>query len=452
MSVFSFGVIYKYTYPEGYYGDELLGFQPIGILLSIVFFFLLNRFLRKEVLCAVGRVVISCIMGLLLSMAALYSTLMLYGNNTIYSCGLSAGSRLLLVLGMALFFIPMTSEIVRLCNLLFDKNISLAKSQTSVLFYEKNNVLYFFIVWAIVFLSFVPIFLYSYPVNFVYDAGYQVNEYLSRTLSTHHPLLHTLFLGFCYSLGYQKNDPTSGFVIYTLVQMLTLSASFAFFLKYVKEKGAPRKLRIALLLMFVLNPTNPYFAISTIKGVFATAFLIFSLTFLMMIFDKKRPVLNSILFAVTAVSSCLFRNNMIYAMIIAGILVIFLRKGLKNKIHILILTAAICVGYIGSNNLLIHVTKADGNPNIRESMSLPLMCLARVCINHKDELDPDVRDEIFAYIDEGTLSQYTFVIADTIKGGANENLLRTHTIDFLRLFAKVGLQYPGEYVEAIYGL
>ena len=117
--------------------------------------------------------------------------------------------------------------------------------------------------------------------------------------------------------------------------MLTLSASFAFFLKYVKEKGAPRKLRIALLLMFVLNPTNPYFAISTIKGVFATAFLIFSLTFLMMIFDKKRPVLNSILFAVTAVSSCLFRNNMIYAMIIAGILVIFLRKGLKNKIHIL---------------------------------------------------------------------------------------------------------------------
>ena len=451
LSVFSFGAIYKYTYPEGYHGDELLGFRPIGILLFAVFFFLLNRFLRQEILRAVGRVVISCIMGLLMSVATLYSTLMLYGNNTIYSSGFSAVSRILLILGMALFYVPMTSELVGLCDLLFEKKISPSGSEASTLFYEKNNILYFFIVWAIVLLSFVPLFLYSYPVNFVYDAGYQVYEYLSRTLSSHHPLLHTVFLGFCYELGYKNNDPTSGFVLYSLVQMLTLSASFAFFLKYIKEKGASRGLRIALLLVFVLNPTNPYFAISTVKGVFATAFLIFALTFLMSVFDNKKPVLNSILFTVTAILSCLFRNNMIYAIVVAGILTVLLRKGLRKRIHMLILTAVIFVGYIGSNKLLIHAAKAE-NPSVSESMSVPLMCLARVCINHKGELDPAIRDEIFAYIDEETLSQYTFVIADTIKGGANGDMLSKHTAEFLKLFAKVGLQYPGEYVEAICGL
>ncbi|MBR5762883.1 MAG: hypothetical protein IK018_05240 [Lachnospiraceae bacterium] len=451
VSVFSFGVIYKYTYPEGYHGDEIIGFQPIGILLFIVLFFLLNRFMRKEVLRAVGRIIISCIMGLLLSLASLYSTLMLYGNNTIFSSGFSFVARLLLILGMALFYVPMTSELVGLCDLLIQKNASAAEAETSVRFYEKNNILYFFIVWGIVFLSFVPLFLYSFPVNFVYDAGYQVYEYVNNTLSMHHPLLHTVFLGFCYNLGYQKNDPTSGFILYTLVQMLTLSASFAFFLKYVKEKGASRCLRIALLLMFVLNPTNPYFAISTIKGVFSTAFLIFALTFLMKIFDGRKPVLNSILFTITAILSCLFRNNMIYAMVIAGILTVILRKGIGKRIHILVLTALICVGYLGSDCLLSRAAKAN-YPSITESMSVPLMCLARTYVNHKDELDPDTRDRILAYIDEDAMAQYSLVIADPIKGGANEKLIRKYTADFLKFFVKVGSQYPGEYVEAICGL
>lgn len=451
VSVYSFGTLYSYTYPGGYYGDGIFSFNPISILLFIVCFLLLNRFLKKEILSDIGRVVISCICGFLLSVAGMYSTLMLYGNNTIFSAPVPAGLRILSTFGMALFFVPAVSELVGLTNLLFAKRQAAAPA-TSVLFYEKNNIIYFLVVWGLLFLSFIPLFLYSYPINFIYDAGDQVRDYMMNTLSTHHTILHSVLLGFFYNLGYQKNDPSSGLVFYTLIQMLVLSASFAFFLKYVKEKEASRGLRIVLFLAFLLNPLNAYYSISTIKGVLGGAFLIFAITFLMKIFDGKKLILNSVLFVAASVLSCLFRNNMIYALAVAGIIIALLRGGLKKGLHILLLTAIICVGYLGCNKLLMTVFNAPDPDSARESMSVPLMCLARVCINHKEELDPDIYNEILTYIDEDSISQYSFVMADDVKGNANEQLLRNNKLNFFKLFAKVGLKYPGEYIEAICGL
>ena len=41
----------------------------------------------------------------------------------------------------------------------------------------------------------LPVFLAVYPGFFCYDAQDEVNEVLTRTFSTHHPLLHVLLLG-----------------------------------------------------------------------------------------------------------------------------------------------------------------------------------------------------------------------------------------------------------------
>lgn len=451
ISVYSFGIVFSISNSGGYLGDGILSFNPVSILLFIACFLLLKRFFDKEILSDAGRIVISCIMGFLISVTGLCSTLMLYGNHTIFSATISAGLRILSVFGMAIFFVPAASELVGLTNLLFSKR-QVAPPTASKWFYEKNNIVYFLFVWALLFLSFIPLFLYYYPINFIYDAGYQVKDYMNGTLSTHHTILHSVLLGFFYNMGYQKNDPSSGLVFYSLIQMLTLSASFAFFLEYVKEKEASRGLRIVLFFAFLLNPLNAYYSISTIKGVLSGAFLIFAITLLMRIFDGKRLILNSVLFAITSILSCLFRNNMMYAVAVAGIIIAIIRGGIKKKLHILLLTAVICIGYLGCNKLLMTAFNAPDPDSARESMSVPLMCLARVCINHKDELDPDIYNEILTYIDEGSISQYSFFMADGVKANANEQLLRNNKINFFKLFAKVGLKYPGEYIEAFCGL
>ncbi|MBP5661070.1 MAG: hypothetical protein J6X08_07055, partial [Lachnospiraceae bacterium] len=221
---------------------------------------------------------------------------------------------------------------------------------------------------------------------------------------------------------------------------------------YVKEKGAPRSLRIALFLMFLLNPLNSYYSISTVKGVFSAAFLIFALTFLLMLFEKKKPVLNSILFVLTSVLSCHFRNNMLYAYIFAGVIILFLVRGLKKKALALLLVVAVCLCSTISNRILLNVFNATDKDGMRETMSVPLVCLARVCLHHADELDPVIYEEIQQYIPKSAVSKYSYIIADPVKSEANEELLKSNTVNFLKLAAKVGLQYPGEYLEAFVGL
>ena len=451
ISVASFGNIYSLITPQGYYGDNVFAYTPLSMVIFAITLIVLLRFFKSDILSNVRRIVISSIVGILLSVASLLSVLMLYGNHTIVNAPLSIPVQIITTIGMAFFFIPVTSELIGVTDL-FEGKVSCNDTSAKSFFYEKNNLVYFFVVWLLIFLSFVPLFLYTWPGNFVADAGWQVRDYMEHRISTHHPILHTLLLGFFYNSGLKKGDIGSSFQLYTLLQMLILSASFAFFLKYVKEKGIARRFRILLFFIFVLNPVNGYFAVSTVKGIIGTALLIFAVTCLLKLFNQKSVVLNSVIFVIAAILSCHFRNNLIYAIIASGVIIAIFKTGLKNKLLILGLTIAIFIGYKGSMTLLMKAADAPNVDGARESLSVPLMCLAHVAIDEKDSLDPVIYDEIVTYINEDDLQKYSMILSDSIKENANEALLRSNMINFFKLFVKVGLKYPGKYLEAVTGL
>ena len=223
-------------------------------------------------------------------------------------------------------------------------------------------------------------------------------------------------------------------------------------MQYVKEKQTSRTLRVILFALFALNPVISYYAVSTVKGVFCAAFLLFALTFLLRLLDGKALVLNSVLLVLTTVMSCLFRNNMLYAIIIGGLIIVIFKRGIKPRAIALLLTVAIFITYKFSFRMILNVTDGYDKDSSIESMSVPLMCLARVAVNERDSLDPEIYKEICMYIDESSLSEYAFLIADPIKNSANEELLRTNKINFFKLFIKVGLKYPGAYIEAVAAL
>ena len=306
--------------------------------------------------------------------------------------------------------------------------------------------------WLLIFASFIPLFLYHWPVNFAYDASYQVFAYMTDTISSHHPILHTLLLGWAYNIGFENGDVNKGIQIYTIIQMLILSGAFAFFMKYLKDKNVIRPIRVIILLMFVLNPVNAYFAISTVKGVLCAAFIILATVFLMKTMDKGISIPNMIMFVISAILACMFRNNMSYAIAAAGIIIALFRKNWKEKIIYFSLIVMIFTGYKIFNSTLIRSTNATDIGALRESMSVPLNCLARTALNHKDDMPQDLYNEIIMIISETTLPQYSLVLADPIKNAANEGYIGAHKLDFINLFIKVGLRYPGEYIEAIGGL
>lgn len=53
----------------------------------------------------------------------------------------------------------------------------------------------------LIFFCWLPIFLAYYPSVFAYDAEGQLYQVIAKDYSTHHPLLHTLFLGAFFRLG-----------------------------------------------------------------------------------------------------------------------------------------------------------------------------------------------------------------------------------------------------------
>ena len=441
----------------GYFGTDIYGWNPACIAFFFLDCFALNRFLRKELLQHKIRIIFSSILGILVSSLSVMGMMMYHEPYSIFDNLLFFFECFLSALGISLLTIPCVNELFG-----FFDNVT---SRNQEPFIPKNTFLtnkpwlYFALMWTITFISFVPLFLYWWPGNFICDANFQVINYMDYLsigyITTHHPLLHTLLLGGAYNYGFQIGNVNQGLMYFTLFQMAILSASAAFFMTYLYNKKINRKLRVIAYLSFVLNPVNAYFAISTIKGVLSAAFLLISLTFLLFLLDSKNKstkIINAIGFIFFCIMSCFFRNNMYYAVIIAGLIIILLQKGFKKKLLFLALILSILLGFKLSNHILVKQLNATESDTQRESMSVPLMCLARTATHGRSKISDIEYNEICSYIPESALDEYSIFIADSIKNNASEELLKTNKINFIKLFIKLGLKCPGEYIETIIGL
>lgn len=422
-----------------------------GYNVGAIFVFLFGAFILCRFLSNTDKRLkkLSTLAGVLLALACVYGAYAHYVNDIFIS--LKDGiMQLFLVAGISLLTVPLSAEIFLLTN-----KASLWLKEKQKISIEKETAkkpwFYFLIVWAIIFVCYIPIFLANWPGNFVFDAKDQLKDVFLYTHSTHHPLIHTLLMGWAYELGIDMGNVSAGFQFYTLIQMLVLSASFAYCLLYLYKKKVYRGIRIGALLFFALFPMNSVFAISSTKDVLCAAFFLFSVIFyIRLLCDKEQFKWYSYLGLIASnVLLALFRNNALYAVILFVIIGLFMVKGWKEKLKLLILLVAIYVIAGLCNDALIRSVEAREPDTYRETMSVPLQCLARVAAYRGDELSEDLYNEICLYIRSIDIPNYNPYNSDAIKNYANETLLRENTLSFFKLWVKVGLQFPDEYFESI---
>ncbi|MBR1861741.1 MAG: hypothetical protein IJ796_07770 [Lachnospiraceae bacterium] len=434
-----------------FFGTGIFNFNPVSLVFFAFSVVLLWRFLKKDILKSKGRVILAAVLGTLMGLSTVLGTFIIYGNNDIFDGSSKPAYIIPVALGLAIIFTPLISELTGF----FDRIETAEDTDPTKEIKTGKAIGYLFIVWGIILLSFIPLFLYWWPGNFIADASYQVRDWLTDGVSTHHPILHTVLLGSFYKLGLHMGHPDYGFQFFTMIQMLIVSGSIACFMRYLYDRRVKRSIRVAVFLCFLLNPTLAYYSISTIKGVWCGAFTLISITFLLRYMDEYKMG-NLIKFVLFGILACCFRNNMVYAFAVAGIVMTLIfavkKKGLKFVVAFFVAIVLIAVGAKVSEKILLKATNGRVMDTQRESMSVPLMCLARVAHYHKDELDPALYNEICNYIDEDRLDKYVYISSDSIKETANEALLRDNKINFFKLVAKVGIKFPGEYLEAISGL
>lgn len=316
---------------------------------------------------------------------------------------------------------------------------------------------------AVIFFCWLPVFLAYYPSVFAYDAEGQLYQVIANDYSTHHPLLHTLFLGAFFRLGGAMGSYSAGMAVHSVVQMLLMAAAFGWALSYLYRRRIARWVRILLLLFYAFFPANSVLALSTTKDVlFSALMLICTLCWYRMICDCGMRVgrKEQAVYIAFSVFMLLFRNNAVYAYVVSvPVLYIGLGKIEKSaeagkgkqrdsvtarKVY-LRMTLFILALFAAGVFLLKAVTHAQsGSP--REMLSVPLQQMARTRVEAEETLEPAMRQELEAYIpSEWIFAAYNPHLADPVK---NRAVIHDDPKGLIVTWIKLGLRHPAIYVDA----
>ena len=450
------------TYINGdygiYYGTQIISFMPESVLWFALCFILLKRFADGRIRKEKGRLILSVIFGFGLGFTAVWAQEALY-NITLWDSPERLFKAFIATFGLMIFTVPFVSEITGLFNRL---SASFAKEQDAGEKPASRKVIrYGLLSWLVFFVSYIPIFLWTYPINFFGDAKDALNsDYLLGRATTHHSAIHWILMSKFYELGVRHGDVAFGMKFFTLLQMLIMSGAIAYFITYLYKKGINVKLRKGIFLIFLLNPVNAYFSVTAEKGTIGISLALFAMTVLLEILDLMRGDdkkiyasfafwIRAFLFAIIMSVGALFRNNMIYAVMVAGLIIAVMGKGFKKKLLLLLVFILTFAFYKGENSCLVKSYGLTSPDKYRETFPVPIICLARVASLHGSEMPPEVYNEIIAYIPEYAIEKYSIAEHLDIKFNSNEALLRDQTKRFIKLFIKCGFMYPADYLDQI---
>ncbi len=316
---------------------------------------------------------------------------------------------------------------------------------------EKTTFKEYIVTWGILILMNLPVLLATNPGFFVYDAQEELNEVLTRSFTTHHPLLHVLLLGGTIALGHKLTGSwNAGIFLYIFLQMLVITAIFAYIVGYMKERGIATKSRIIWICYYGLFPTIVMYTLCSSKDGLFSAFLLLLTVLLIQLCDDLEEFLNNkykcIAFVVSAVLMPCFRHNGFYAyLVFVPIALVMLRKNIKRLLIALLIIPVVLYLVISS---ILAAALTSGETHNQEMLTVPIMQMARVYNYQQEYMTQEEIDTIKTYIPEENLSMYTPRVSDLVKIGFNNELYEADKSDFWKLWAELFIKHPMTYVNA----
>ncbi len=317
----------------------------------------------------------------------------------------------------------------------------------------------------LIFLCWMPVFLAYYPSVFAYDAEGQLYQVLAGDYSTHHPLLHTLFLGAFFRLGIAIGSCSAGMAVHSVVQMALMACAFGRAAAFLYQRRVQGYAQVLLFLFFALFPANSVLALSTTKDVLFAAFvLLYTLCLYRAVCERDvQPGGKEwAAYLVSGVLMLLLRNNAVYAFAVSVSVVCIglgqrkmragsgtreggAQSGRTTRKTYLCMTLMIFALYGVCAFSLKAVTHArNGSP--REMLSVPLQQMARTRVKAEEKIDPSLRQELEKYIpSEWVFAAYNPHLADPVK---NRAVIHDDPAGLIKTWIRLGLEHPAIYIDA----
>lgn len=320
------------------------------------------------------------------------------------------------------------------------------KSRTGRKEYDGPFVFAFYM--TVILICWLPVFLAYYPSVFAYDAEGQLYQVMADDYSTHHPLIHTLFLGAFFKLGERlPGSYSSGMALHSIVQMFFMAMILAYGLAVLYRERTSWVLRILLLLFYALFPVHSILAVSTTKDVlFSGLVLLYTIKSDQWHNGKAEKTKGAdVRFVLLSVLMLLFRNNAVYAWLLCQpFLLCFAGKKGRLGRYAVIAAATLLLFGLGSLGLKTAVSARSGSP--REMLSVPLQQMARTRVMHEEEISEKMRERLDAYLpSEWVFAAYNPYLADPVK---NRAVIHDDPAGLIKTWAQLGVQFPLTYMDA----
>ncbi|SCY25733.1 DUF6020 family protein [Butyrivibrio sp. INlla14] len=305
--------------------------------------------------------------------------------------------------------------------------------------------------WLLMMALNIPVLLGTFPGFFVYDAQDELNEVLTRTFTTHHPLLHVLLLGGTIALAHKITGSwNAGIFLYILLQMMVITAIFAYVTDYLYQKKLGKTGNLITCLYYGLFPTIVMFTLCSSKDGLFGAFLLLLTVFLFQMVEDLEGFLSSrikvVLFISTAVLMPLFRHNGFYAyLVFVPFALFYFRKKIKSLVAPMLLIPVAL--YLIISGLFSGILSSEGTHH-QEMLTVPIMQMARVYTYEPDIMTQEEKELLISYIPEENLKLYTPRVSDMVKVGFDNELYEKDSKSFWKLWKSLLVKKPMTYLNA----
>ncbi|WP_313629888.1 DUF6020 family protein [Enterococcus devriesei] len=343
---------------------------------------------------------------------------------------------LFVVIGTSILIFSVLTSLLKLLSIDLTQN-SLNKQYSFKFFF-----ILFFIIW-------LPILFIFWPGIFSYDVPMQISELVSKNLSTHHPIIHTLLLNIIVVIGDRFGNYNAGALLYTLIQMIICVGINAYVCSEISKYKLNRVIYYSLIMYYLFFPLNMLFPFVATKDVLFSVFFflfIFKLCDYYVLEPKELELKKAIELIILIILVGLFRNNAIYALLATIPALLFMKKKKIRNNLVFIFLVGIAITLI-SNQVLTTITHAK--PGMEGQMySVPLQQLACSYVRNPDSFTEKEKDEIFAYVPEKNLKNYNPRISDYVKSYFTLKNEGNSVINFLKLWGKIGVKNKKNYIDA----
>lgn len=311
-----------------------------------------------------------------------------------------------------------------------------------------SGIRLFFLVWAVLLVSWTPFLLTYYPGGVVGD-GAETLEYAIHTdqLTSHWGVTQILVLRLFLAIGRLFSDDVNlGIYLYAVTSAILYSGACAALITTLRAKGVPFILLVLFTLLYAYFGHYASFSMCLWKdGLFGAGIVAFSLL-LWIEPDGEAPKTRwAVKSGLVILFISFWRNFVSYGLLAFGLLWLVFGKNKKRLIAILMVLVSLVAIII--QGPVYQMLGIEGR-RIVETLALPLQQVAAV-VNAGVPLSENQEQVLFAMIPEDVWSQfYSPAISDSIKRQIPEKSLNEHLADFLRVWLELLVRYPHLYLKA----